>query len=72
MFFVQSPVQVDGVEARHGGLQTSSTDWPRAALCQNGSELIVHDGQIFVLHHYIIVQPFAVRPRGPVLQLFDA
>ena len=69
MFFVQSPIQVVVVEPRHGGLQASSTDWPCAALGQNGLELPHHDGQCFVVEHYFISQESAVLPRGHVLQL---
>ena len=72
MFFVQSPVQVVVVEPRHGGLQASSTDWPCAALGQNGLELPHHDGQCFVVEHYFISQASAVLPRGAVLQRFYA
>ena len=72
MFFVQSPIQVVVVEPRHGGLQASSTDWPCAALGQNGLELPHHDGQCFVVEHYFISQASAVLPRGAVLQRFYA
>ena len=68
MFFVESLVQVVVVEPRHGGLQASSTDWPCAALGQNGFELPEHDGQFFVVLHYFISQASAVLPRGLVLQ----
>ena len=68
MFFVQSPIQVVVVEPRHGGLQASSTDWPCAALGQNGLELVEHVGQLSVVSHCFSSQASAVLPRGPFLQ----